>query len=253
MPESSRLVMVTCYDASFARLIALTKAVDFVLVGDSMGTVIYGDSTTTKVTMEMMQRHIAAVRKGFEKSGVKDLPQIVGDFPVDSYRTEEEALRNARLLREAGADIVKLEGPMIGVVKALDSAGIEVCGHVGLTPQSIHEYRLQGKDPENASRIFKESVELEKAGCSMIVLEMLPSALAGEITESLSIPTIGIGAGPKTKGQVLVLYDLLGFDLSFSPKFLKRFANGETFVCDGIRAFAREVRQERYPDSSHSF
>lgn len=253
MNPEAKLVMATCYDASFARLLALTETVDYILVGDSMGTVVYGDSTTTKVSLEMMQRHIAAVRKGLEKSGVRNLPQVIGDFPVDTYRNEEEAFKNAKLLKDAGADIVKLEGPMIDVVNFLDSEGIEVCGHIGLTPQSIHEYRLQGKDPENAKRIFKEAVDLEKAGCSMIVLEMLPSVLAGEITQTLKIPTIGIGAGSQTSGQVLVLYDLLGFDLSFSPKFLKRFANGEIFVKDAIKMYGSEVRAGRYPDDSHSF
>ncbi|PIR21764.1 MAG: 3-methyl-2-oxobutanoate hydroxymethyltransferase [Deltaproteobacteria bacterium CG11_big_fil_rev_8_21_14_0_20_45_16] len=247
------LTMVTCYDASFARLCAKAGGLDYVLVGDSMGMVVYGQENTNGVSLRQMMEHVAAVKRGLQNSGEKILPIIIADMPAGTYEFPEEAIDSANKLIEAGAEIVKLEGPVTEVVAALDTEGIRVCGHIGLTPQSIHDYKLQGKTPEDANRLFREAKELELAGVELLVLEMIPRSLAAGITNALKIPTIGIGAGPECSGQVLVLYDLLGLNLKFQPRFLKRFADGELWVEEALRSYRDEVVRRDFPSKENSF
>lgn len=251
----TKLSMSTCYDASFARLCAKARCLDYVLVGDSVGMVVYGEDSTLNVDLEMMRRHVAAVKRGFDKSKVetKDLPEIVGDLPVGTYESPSAAIISSSILRSAGAEIIKVEGPVFEQVKALKEEGFRVCGHLGLTPQSIQTFKVQGREPEQAKQIFSDAKKLQDAGCEMIVLEMLPRELAKQITEELSIPSIGIGAGVHCSGQVLVLYDLLGMDHSFSPKFLKRFLDGEALITKALQSYCAEVSSGAYPDEHRSF
>ena len=248
------VVAVTAYDALFARLVH-EAGVDLILVGDSLGQVVLGHSSTLPVSMDDMVAHAAAVRRGAPEAFV------VVDMPFLSYQVSpEDALRNAgRVLKETGAQAVKLEGGGMRTretVARLVDAGIAVMGHVGLTPQSVHAlggYRVQGRDDEEGARIRAEAAGLEEAGAFSVVLELLPANLAARITESLRIPTIGIGAGASCDGQVLVLPDLLGLNPGFSPRFLKRYAELHETASEAIRTYAREVRGRLYPGPEHSF
>lgn len=250
--EGQKISMVTCYDAAFAVLIDKTN-IDIVLVGDSMGNVVLGMKDTIPVTMEHMLHHTAAVSRATKRA------MVIADMPFLSYNLSvEQALRNAgRLVQEGGAHGVKVEGgaAITPQVRAIVQAGIPVVGHLGLTPQSIHTlggYKVQGRGDE-AKRILSDAQELADAGVCAIVLELIPQALAKEISDAIAVPTIGIGAGPNTDGQVLVLHDLLGFQSEFSPKFLKRYANlGET-VFEAISRYDREVKEGQFPGPEHSF
>lgn len=255
-----RLAMVTCYDATFARLVALARP-EIVLVGDSLGMVIQGHENTLPVTVDETIYHARAVARGFAASGVSPLPHLVVDLPFMSYQeSPRQALKSAgRLVKEGRAESVKLEGGGGSAARAVEkmtAAGIPVMGHVGLTPQSVHAFggfRVQGKEPDRAREILDEARRLESAGCFSIVLEGMPTPLAAEITRTLAIPTIGIGAGPHCDGQVLVLYDLLGMNNTFSPRFLKRYADLEKTIGEALEDFAREVREGIFPDEAHSF
>lgn len=255
MKESGeRIVALTAYDVLFARLLE-EVGVDLILVGDSLGQVVLGYDSTLPVTLEEMIHHARAVRRGAPGTfTVLDLPFL--SFQV----SEEEAVRSAgRALKEAGVHAVKLEGGderTCATIERLVAAGIPVMGHVGLTPQSVHAlggYRVQGRDEVAAERILGEARDLEAAGCFAVVLELMPSSLAGEISEALTIPTIGIGAGPRCDGQVLVLHDALGLNPGFEPRFLKRFARLWDRAREGVEAYAREVREGDYPAQEHSF
>jgi 3-methyl-2-oxobutanoate hydroxymethyltransferase len=248
-----RIAMLTCYDAAFARLLEEAE-IDVLLVGDSLHQVLGGHETTLGATLDQMIYHAAAVHRGAPRT------LLFVDLPFLTYQVSvEEAIRNAgRVLQESGAHGVKLEGglPMAGTVQALVERGIPVMGHLGLTPQSVHAlggYRVQGREADTAERLGADARALEEAGACAIVLELLPAALARRISEGLTIPTIGIGAGPGCDGQVLVLHDMLGLNDTFSPKFLKRFAAGADLVRTASREFAREVREGRYPGAEHSF
>ncbi len=251
--EQSKISMVTCYDAAFAALIDRSP-IDMILVGDSAGNVVLGFKDTIPVTMEHMIHHTAAVSRVVKRA------MLVADMPFLSYNLSvEQALRNAgRLIQEGGAQAVKLEGgsAILPQVKALVQAGIPVVGHLGLTPQSVHQlggYKVQGKTEEQAKLIKEEATKLAEAGACAIVLELVPSQLAEELTRGLSVPTIGIGAGSGTDGQVLVLHDLLGFSSEFSPKFLKKYANlGET-ITQALRQYDAEVKAKQFPGPEHSF
>jgi len=253
--SSVPLVMTTCYDVSSARICGLAQCLDYVLVGDSVGMVVYGDSSTCEVSLSEMCRHVQAVRRGLDSvaEGLEKMPILMADFPAGTYDTCEESLKTARALREAGAESFKLEGPVYEQVRALVGEGFSVCGHVGLTPQSIQNFRLQAKTPGEARRVFNESKELEKAGVDMLVLELIPAPLAREITGSVGIPTIGIGAGVDCSGQVLVLPDLLGMNTGFQPRFLKTYAQAEQMTLGALRSYAEEVRQRKFPGREHSF
>lgn len=218
-----------------------------------MGNVVLGYESTIPVTMEDMIHHTAAVTRVVKRAFV------TADMPFLTYATVTDALRNAgRLMQEGGAAAVKLEGgeSICPQVHALVSAGIPVIGHLGLTPQSVHAlggYRVQGKTKEARARLIADAKALEAAGAFCIVLELIPADLAKEVTAALEIPTIGIGAGPQCDGQVLVLHDLLGFDQSFSPKFLKKFANLGDVVADALKSYDSEVKGRKYPTTEHSF
>ena len=248
-----RIVVLTCYDAVFARLLEQAD-VDVLLVGDSLNQVLAGHETTLSTTLDQMIYHAAAVRRGSRRA------LVFVDLPFLTYQVSmPEAIRNAgRVLQETGAHGVKLEGGahMGETVSALVERGIPVMGHLGLTPQSVHAlggYRVQGRDPAAAERLMRDAKILETAGACSIVLELLPAALAGRISQSLTIPTIGIGAGPECDGQVLVLHDMLGLNEQFSPKFLKHYGKLGESVRQAARSFAAEVRDGTYPGKEHSF
>ena len=248
-----RIVMLTCYDAAFARLLEQAE-VDVLLVGDSVNQVLAGQETTLSATLDQMIYHAASVRRGARRA------LVFVDLPFLTYQVSPtEAIRNAgRVLQESGAHGVKLEGgrPMAETVRALVDRGIPVIGHLGLTPQSVHAlggYRVQGRDAATAERLLADAAALEEAGACGVVLELLPSALAKRITAALTIPTIGIGAGAGCDGQVLVLHDMLGLNETFNPKFLKRYAELGEAVRAAVRSYAAEVRDGTYPGPEHSF
>ena len=247
------IVMLTCYDAAFARLLEAAD-VDVLLVGDSLNQVLAGRDSTLSATLDQMIYHAASVRRGSGRA------LVFVDLPFLTYQVSvPEAIRNAgRVLQESGAHGVKLEGgrPMAETVRALVDRGIPVFGHLGLTPQSVHAlggYRVQGRDEATADRLFADAEALQDAGACGVVLELLPAALARRISQALTIPTIGIGAGPGCDGQVLVLHDMLGLNEGFSPKFLKRYAELGEAVRAAVRGYASDVRQGSYPGPQHSF
>ena len=245
--------MVTCYDATFAKLCADSQAVDYLLVGDSLGMVIQGYDNTLAVTLDQMIYHTQAVRRGMASAAQKSAVEIIADLPVHTYDSPAQAVESSRALLKAGADAVKLEGPALEVIEALSKEGIRVCGHIGLTPQSILDYKVQGKTETEAQRLQHEAHSIQKAGAEMIVFEMIPAALAQKLTGELTIPTIGIGAGAGCSGQVLVLYDLLGLNQGFNPKFLKKFGSGASMVLQALKLYSQEVRDGSYPSDAHSF
>ncbi len=250
--SGEKLVMVTCYDATFARLVEKSE-VDMVLIGDSLGMVIQGHEHTIPVTLDEMIYHCRAVARGCR------VPHLVGDMPFGSYQgSMDDAVANAaRLMKEGNVQSIKLEGgaQWAPLIKRLTGAGIPVVGHLGLTPQSVHQlggYRIQGRDDETAEQLRKDALALQDAGCFAIVFEGVPATLAAEITQLLSVPTIGIGAGAACDGQVLVLYDLLGLDERFNPKFLKKYAQLHEDVVGALRSYAGEVRNGHFPALSQS-
>jgi 3-methyl-2-oxobutanoate hydroxymethyltransferase len=252
--RGEKIVVLTAYDFLFGRLVD-EAGCDVVLVGDSLGQVVLGYDSTIPVTIDDMIHHASAVRRGVRHA------MLVVDMPFLSFQiSAEETLRNAgRILKETGCEAVKIEGgdeKTCECVRALVRAGIPVMGHIGLTPQSVHAvggYRVQGREAADAARIRDEAVRLEAAGCFSIVLELMPAGLAADISRALHIPTIGIGAGPTVDGQVLVLYDMLGLNDGFKPKFLRRFSNVAEQTRIGIQEFANAVRDGSYPAAEHSF
>jgi 3-methyl-2-oxobutanoate hydroxymethyltransferase len=253
--EERRISMVTCYDAAFARILEQTK-IDCVLVGDSVSMVVHGYDSTLHATPEMMALHVAAVRRGL---GPKSTKLLVGDMPFLSYRKELAAAMDcAGLLMRAGAGAVKLEGVWghESIIEHMVKSGIPVQGHIGLTPQSVHQlggYRVQGRDEEARADLLQQAKKLEELGCFSLVLECVPSSLAQEISTSLSIPTIGIGAGPYCDGQVLVLHDMLGLGGPFRPKFLKTYFEGEAPVVQAFNNFDAEVKAGSFPSEKESY
>ena len=251
--RGERIVVLTCYDALFARLLDASD-IDILLVGDSVNQVLAGAETTLSTTLDQMLYHTRSVRRGTERA------MVICDMPFLSYQvSKEEAIRNCgRVMAETGCHGVKLEGgrPMAETVRALVDRGIPVMGHLGLTPQSVHAlggYRVQGRDRDTAERLIHDAKALEEAGAFAIVLELIPAPLASQITKSVAIPTIGIGAGPACDGQVLVLHDMLGLNDRFAAKFVKRYATLAGDVREAARLFAAEVREGRYPGPEHSF
>lgn len=252
--DGQRIVAMTAYDVPFASILQ-EAGVDIILVGDSLGQVVLGYDSTIPVTLDEMIHHASAVRRGAPETFV------VLDMPFLTYQvTPEEALRNAgRAMKEAGVQAVKIEGGDLRaceVVKRLVGAGIPVMGHIGLTPQSVHAlggYRVQGRSQEEAARIRREARALEEAGAFAMVLELVPADLAAEISVALTVPTVGIGAGAGCDGQVLVAYDALGLNQGFEPRFLKRFADLHGAALEGVRSYAREVREGTYPGPEHGF
>ena len=241
-----KIIMLTAYDYQIAKILD-EAGIDLILVGDSLGMVIQGYTDTKSVTIEDMLYHTRAVARG-----AKNTP-IVGDMPIDCDKSVEDALKNAKRFLEAGAQGVKIEGNKSKVVKALLNVGIPVMGHVGLLPQTAESYRVKGKQPPEAQKILGDALELDKLGVFSIVLECIPESLAKRITESVKAPTIGIGAGKHCDGQVLVINDMLGFDLSFAPKYLKRYANLNKIIKEAIARFEQEVSKGIYPDKEHTY
>jgi 3-methyl-2-oxobutanoate hydroxymethyltransferase len=236
-----------------ARLVDLAE-IDIVLVGDSLGMVVQGHDDTLSVTLEDMIYHSRCVSRGLKQA------HLTVDMPFMSYQVSvEEALRNAgRLIKEGSAQSVKLEGGARSApaIEKIVQAGIPVMGHVGLTPQSVNTlggWRVQGRSEAQADQLMQDALAVQAAGAFSLVLEMVPAELAAEVTAALSIPTIGIGAGVDCDGQVLVCNDLLGFNLDFSPKFLKRYATLQDPMVDAIKTFVNEVRQGQFPGEEHSF
>ncbi len=250
--ERKKITMLTAYDAMFARLVD-EGGVDVILVGDSLGMVVQGHNNTLPVTIEHMAYHGAAVARAVERA------HVVVDMPFLSYHVSvEEAVRNAGTLLKNGAHSVKLEGgaERADTIRAIVQAQIPVMGHIGLTPQSFHAqggFKVQGRGDEAAERLMADALAVQEAGAYAIVLEGIPSRLAAEISAALDVPTIGIGAGSGCDGQVLVIYDLLGMDKSFKPKFVKRYAHLHDAITGAVGEFVEEVRTGAFPDEAHSF
>ncbi|MFW9803690.1 MAG: 3-methyl-2-oxobutanoate hydroxymethyltransferase [Candidatus Thorarchaeota archaeon] len=251
--KGKKIVMLTAYDTPSAQILS-ECGVDMILVGDSVGNSMLGYETTIPVTLEAVIHHSAAV------SRAKPNCLIVGDMPFMSYKVSvEQALENcARMLQEGGAEAVKIEGAgrVVEIVRAVVDSGIPVMGHIGLTPQSIFQvggYRVQGRTAKQTKEMVKQAQALEEAGAFSIVIELAPSETAKVITETIGIPTIGIGAGPNCDGQVLVLPDMLGLFQDFKPKFVKRYANIREVIEEAVKEFSSDVREGKFPDADHSF
>ncbi len=251
--NGEKITMLTAYDYYSAKLID-EAGIDMILVGDSLGMVIQGRENTLAVTVEEMIYHTKMVKRGASHS------LIVTDLPFMSYQTGvEEALKNAgRILKKSGAGAVKLEGGqrVIPQVKALVEAGIPVMGHLGLTPQSVNQFggfKVQGREKEKALELLKNAEALEEAGVFSIVLETVPKELARLVTESLKVPIIGIGAGPYCDGQVLVFHDLLGFDSSFKPRFVRQYVNLNEVINKVVQDYIADVKNNKFPSEGESF
>ena len=251
--EKKKITALTAYDYPFAR--ALDKAgIDIILVGDSLGNVILGYENTLPVTMDEMIHHSKAVGRAVKNAF------LIGDMPFMSYQVSlSQCLQNAgKFIKEGSVKAVKLEGgkSIADKIEALVNNGIPVMGHVGLTPQFIHKfggYKVQGKDPKSAEQILEDARAVEKAGAFSIVLEGVPSTLGKQITETLSIPTIGIGAGPYCDGQILVIHDLLGMSGEFKPKFVRRYANLEKNILQAVRDYKEDVQKGSFPSREESY
>ncbi len=244
MKSGQKIAMLTAYDFPTARL--MDGIIDIILVGDSLGMVVLGYENTTKVTMDDMLRATGAVARGAKNT------LIVGDMPIGTYNNEKDALKNAKLFIEAGAHAVKVEKKP-EIAGFLVKNGIEVMGHIGLTPQTITAFKVQGKDKEGAEKILEEAKALDKAGCFSVVLECIPLTLAETITKKIKIPTIGIGAGIYCDGQVLVTNDILGLYGDFKPKFLKRYAEIGLEMQKAFQEFTKDVKEKKFPTEDNSF
>jgi len=247
-----RITVLTAYDFPFARLVD-GGGVDIILVGDSAGVVFSGHDTTLPVTMDEMLYHVKAVKRADPRA------LVVADMPFMSYQVSiEDACRNCgRMIKEGGAEAVKVEGgsSMAHVIRAVSTIDIPVMAHIGLTPQSVHRmggYKVQGRK-DQAERIMDDALAVQHAGAFAVVLEGIPAALAAEITAELTIPTIGIGAGPDCDGQVLVIHDILGLCEKYSPKFVKRYADLAPLISDAVKQYVDEVHSGEFPTQEHSF
>lgn len=247
------IAVLTAYDSSFSKLIS-EQGVEIILIGDSLGMVMQGHDSTVPVSMKNMVYHTQCVSRTNQGS------LLMTDLPYMAYATETQTFTNAAKLMQAGANMVKVEGGewLCPNIEKLTQRGIPVCAHLGLTPQSVDAlggYRVQGRDEENAKQILQDALAVEKAGASLLVLECIPSILAREITQQLTIPTIGIGAGNQTDGQVLVLQDMLGLNTDFKPKFVKNFFDNESVnsIAEAISAYVSEVKDRSFPSEEHCF
>ncbi|NIM19562.1 MAG: 3-methyl-2-oxobutanoate hydroxymethyltransferase [Candidatus Latescibacteria bacterium] len=251
--KGEKIAMLTAYDYQMA-LLEDQAGIEIILIGDSLGMVVLGYENTLPVTVEEVIHHLKAVTRA------KPRALVVGDLPFMSYQASmEDAVRNAgRMVKEGGAEAVKLEGGrrMGPVIKAIRDADIPVMGHIGLTPQSVHQfggYRVQGKDPKGAEQLCDDAKFLEDVGCFSVVLEGIPWRLAEKITGSVSIPTIGIGAGIHCDGQVLVVNDMLGMLDEAAPRFVKRYAETGRVIVDAVSEYVRDIKEGRFPDLDHSY
>lgn len=249
--SGEKIAMLTCYDASFAALMDRC-GVEILLVGDSLGMVCQGHSSTLPVSIQDIVYHTGCVARG------NRMALLAADMPFGTYATPEAAFNNAVQLMRAGAQVVKLEGGawLAETVRFLTERAIPVCAHLGLTPQSVHQlggYKVQGKTIEAAAQLKADALALQAAGASLLVLEAIPAVLANEVTESLAIPTIGIGAGPDCSGQVLVMHDLLGVFPGRKARFVKNFMEGQTSIDAAVRAYIAAVKDRSFPASEHCF
>lgn len=248
-----KISMLTCYDYPSARIIAESQ-LDCVLVGDSVAMAVHGHDSTIMATMEMMELHTAAVARGLK------LQFLISDLPFMCHKLSlADTVNNVRRLMQAGAQAVKIEGgddDTCHTITHLVTAGIPIIGHIGLTPQSVHQlggYRVQGKDAIQADNLLAQAHKLEMAGCCAVVLECVPQQLAKTITSALTIPTIGIGAGVETDGQVLVWHDMLGLQDEFKPRFLKQYAQAKELILTAINSYAEQVKQAQFPTPEQAF
>lgn len=248
-----KICVLTCYDYPSAKIINETP-VEAVLVGDSLAMTVHGHETTVTATMEMMVLHTQAVKRGLDKK------LLIADMPFLSYQGSIDAtLNNVKALMQAGAHAIKMEGASTSLcqtIETITASGVPVVGHIGLTPQSVHGlggYKVQGRDEHQAKALLESALALEAAGCFAVVLECVPTALAKKITERLSIPTIGIGAGSDTDGQVLVWHDMLGLQSELNPKFVKQFIDGKACITKAINSYANEVKAVTFPCEEHSY
>jgi len=245
--EGRRMSFITAYDYPFAR-IADAAGLDGILIGDSLGMMIAGDADTLKVSMEQMVYHTRIVARGAARA------LVMADLPFGSFEASpEQAFKSSSRLLKAGAEIVKLEGgaTMVETVAFLSARAVPVCAHIGLTPQHIRQFggfKRQGKTQEAAARIFDDAIALEEAGARMVLMEAIPAALATEITNRLTVPTIGIGAGPGCDAQILVLHDVLGLNMDRAPSFARAYVNGAKLMQDALAQYAEEVRAKTYPE-----
>ena len=242
--SKEKIAMLTAYDYPMAKL--MDGIVDIILVGDSLGMVVLGYENTLSVTIQDMIRATEAVARGAKNT------LIVGDMPIGTYSKKELALENAIFFLKAGAHAVKIERKP-EIAEFLVKNGIEVMGHIGLTPQTIINFKVQGKDSESAKKLVEEAKMMDKAGCFSLVLECIPLTLAKKITETVSIPTIGIGAGPYSDGQVLVTHDILGLFDKFTPKFVKRYTNIGEEIKKAFTDFRNDVKEGKFPSDEQSF
>ena len=251
--RGEKITCLTAYDYSFARILD-EAGVEMLLVGDSLGCVIQGGQNTLSVTMDEMIYHTRAVVRGRKRA------LVIGDMPFMSYQvSKEQALQNAgRFFQEAGAEAIKLEGGVTvrDSIQAIVQAGMPVMAHIGLTPQSVHQfggYKVQGREKNRREMVLRDAAAVEEAGAFSVVLEGMPLDLAQEITERLTIPTIGIGAGAHCDGQVLVIHDMLGLFDDFTPKFVKRYGDVKSIMTGAVKEFIGEVKEQKFPAQEHSF
>lgn len=249
--QGKKIASLTAYDASFAQLMT-AEGVDFMLVGDSLGNVVQGLDSTVPVTMSDMIYHTRLVRRGAPSAFV------VADMPFMSYANAEQTYQNAALLMQAGANMVKLEGGhwLIDTIQGLTTRGVPVCAHLGLLPQSVNVlggYKVQGKEQQQADDTLAQALALEQAGAQLLVLECIPASLGKRISAALTIPTIGIGAGPDTDGQILVMHDMLGMNTDYLPKFAKNFLAENGSLAAAFGAYVEQVRNGSFPAAEHCY
>lgn len=248
--DGEKIAMLTCYDATFARTMD-AAGVDIILVGDSLGMVVQGRDTTVPVTVDDIAYHTRAVARGVSRTF------LLGDMPFGSFHNNETAMQTARTLMAAGAQMVKLEGagPFVEVTEYLTSRGVAVCGHLGLTPQSVHQlggFRVQAREETAAEQLRRDAQALQEAGAQLLVLEAIPSELAKSVSESLDIATIGIGAGPDCDGQVLVMHDMLGLG-GRVPKFVRNFMDGPPDIASAFSQYVADVKSGAFPAAEHQY
>ncbi len=249
--ENEKIVAITAYDASFSKLFD-EQGVEVMLIGDSLGMVLHGKNDTLGVRVEDIAYHTACVREGAQRA------LVVADMPFMSYPTPEQSFLNAAKLMRSGASMVKLEGGdwLLETISGLVERSVPVCGHLGLTPQSVHVlggFKVQGREQEQADALVESALNLERAGVQMLVLECVPSALAKRVSEALSVPVIGIGAGKETDGQILVMHDMLGISANYMPKFSKNYLNLSNNIQDAVKQYIDEVKAQTFPGPEHSF
>ena len=247
--NGEKIAMITAYDASFAQLFEQQGA-DIILVGDSLGMVVQGQTDTVPVTNAEVAYHTRCVRAGASK------PLLIADMPFMTYATADDAMKNAAQLMQAGAEMVKVEGGdwLVDTVRTLTERGIAVCAHLGLTPQSVRKlggFKMQGKQAKEAKQMIADAKALEDAGAQLLVLECVPAELAKEITQSIRIPTIGIGAGRDTDGQVLVMHDIFGISTGYIPRFSKNFLNETGRMDTAIAKYVQDVKMNKFPTDEH--